>query len=253
MKTTRILKAILGLVLAAHSLSGQAAIQLGATRLIYNEASVSESISASNRSEERPSLLQIWMDDGDIKATPEQASTPFHVSPPLANVGPSAKQVIRVSLVDRQTLPQDRESVFWLNVLDIPASSQELDPSNLLRVAVRTRIKVFYRPKALARNDVASSVNELSWEITGKNKDAVVVRNKSPYHITISGLKIAYDKKEYQQSPGSLMVSPRDSATINLNQWTSSALTAPATEPKVRGNLVNDLGGEEAFSISLRK
>lgn len=253
MKTTTMLKAAFGLFSVALTLTASAAIQLGATRIIYNEASNSESVSASNRSEDRPSLLQIWLDDGDIKSTPEQAVTPFHISPPLANVGPGAKQVIRLSLVDRDSLPKDRESIFWLNVLDIPASLQDSDPANLLRVAVRTRIKVFYRPKSLTRSDINFSPNDLSWEFRGNSKDTVNIRNSTPYHITFSGVRVAVGKKEYQQGPGSLMVPPRDALTIPLNQWTSTDSATPIQEAKVRGNLINDLGGEESFSSSIRK
>lgn len=37
-------------------------------------------------------------------------------------------------------LPVDRESVFWLNVKEIPKKSAE---ENVLQIAVRSRIKLF--------------------------------------------------------------------------------------------------------------
>lgn len=41
------------------------------------------------------------------------------------------------------SLPQDRESVYWVNVKAIPSQNEENEGKNVLQIAVRTRIKLF--------------------------------------------------------------------------------------------------------------
>ncbi|WP_163540299.1 fimbrial biogenesis chaperone, partial [Klebsiella pneumoniae] len=47
------------------------------------------------------------------------------------------------------SLPADRESVFFLNVLDIPPRPENLQNQNTVQLAIKSRIKLFYRPAAL--------------------------------------------------------------------------------------------------------
>ena len=44
------------------------------------------------------------------------------------------------------SLPQGQESLFWLNIKAIPSASKQM---NSLQIAVKTRIKLIYRPEAL--------------------------------------------------------------------------------------------------------
>ncbi|WP_180821372.1 fimbria/pilus periplasmic chaperone, partial [Vibrio parahaemolyticus] len=55
-------------------------------------------------------------------------------------------QVKIQALPDIAALPQDRESVYYFNLREIPPRSKE---ANVLQIALQTRIKLFYRPKAL--------------------------------------------------------------------------------------------------------
>jgi P pilus assembly chaperone PapD len=47
------------------------------------------------------------------------------------------------------SLPEDRESVFWLNVKSIPATDDSVPHNNVLQVVVKSRLKLFYRPAGL--------------------------------------------------------------------------------------------------------
>ncbi len=47
-------------------------------------------------------------------------------------------------------LPQDRESLFWFNLLDIPPEPKNGKTDNYLQLAIRSRIKLFYRPAGVA-------------------------------------------------------------------------------------------------------
>lgn len=52
-----------------------------------------------------------------------------------------------------EALPNDRESIFWLNILDISAKPKFENKNNLnvnsnyLQLPIHSRIKLFYRPE----------------------------------------------------------------------------------------------------------
>lgn len=56
------------------------------------------------------------------------------------------------------TLPQDRESLFYLNVIDIPPDNPARS-GNLLKLAMQNRIKLFYRPQGIAALDEKPSAS----------------------------------------------------------------------------------------------
>jgi fimbrial chaperone protein len=47
-------------------------------------------------------------------------------------------------------LPQDRESLFWMNVKAIPSMDKSKLSDNTLQLAIISRIKLYYRPAKLA-------------------------------------------------------------------------------------------------------
>jgi chaperone protein EcpD len=59
-------------------------------------------------------------------------------------------------------VPQDRESVFWLNVLEIPP--KPVGKANHIQLTVRSRLKLFYRPAGLAGSPKAA-VAQLRWRL----------------------------------------------------------------------------------------
>lgn len=65
----------------------------------------------------------------------------------MQRVEPGAKSQVKIqALPSVAALPQDRESVYYFNLREIPPKS---DKPNTLQLALQTRIKLFYRPKAI--------------------------------------------------------------------------------------------------------
>lgn len=84
------------------------------------------------------------MDKGDANAKPCEATPPFVIIPPIFRMDSHKSQTLRM-MYAFDALPQDRESVFWLNVLDIQPKAAKNNDANSLEFAFRTRIKVFAR------------------------------------------------------------------------------------------------------------
>ncbi|MXG96398.1 fimbria/pilus periplasmic chaperone, partial [Escherichia coli] len=125
--------------------ASHASISLSTTRVIFDGKNKESSVVVSNDGQD--ALLQAWLDPLEDVAN---AQLPFAITPPLAKVGAKQQQLLRV-LYEGVGMPTDRESVFWLNVQEIPQTAKE---DNVLQLAVRQRIKVFYRPTGLAGDPV---------------------------------------------------------------------------------------------------
>ncbi|WP_084378957.1 fimbrial biogenesis chaperone [Pseudomonas mucidolens] len=99
----------------------QAAIVVQGARVVFSEKSHEVAVRINNTSA-APVLLQSWVDDGQATVSPEDLHVPFIVAPAVSRVDPSSAAVLRISVMQPQ-LPNDRESLFWLNVLETPPRS----------------------------------------------------------------------------------------------------------------------------------
>ncbi|WP_447878353.1 fimbria/pilus periplasmic chaperone, partial [Serratia fonticola] len=144
--------------LALFSTHALASVVISGTRVIYPSDAKEVSVKISNVGPS-PVLLQSWIDSGDANAKPSAIKVPFVLTPPMNRVEAGKGQTLRISYAGG-TLPMDKESVFWLNVLEVPAKSQAKTDENKLQMAFRTRIKLFYRPASLEgnANDAAKAV-----------------------------------------------------------------------------------------------
>lgn len=174
----------------AVALPVSAAVTLQGTRIAYDASKGRDvTVKASNVGEQ-PAMTQVWIDAGDSQARPENVRTPFRLTPAEPRLlQPKQGQAYRITYAPRPsetTLPTDRESVFYFNLLDIPPKPGDASDKNLLQFAVRTRVKLFYRPPGLPGNarDAAAA---LQWSADG---DALQVLNASAYHVTLSSLTL---------------------------------------------------------------
>ena len=101
---------------SAQSVAG---VVVTGTRVIYPSNAKEVSVRLDNKGKS-PVLIQSWIDSGDASATPENIQVPFILTPPINRVEPSKGQTLRLSYTGGPQ-PADRESVFWLNILEIPA------------------------------------------------------------------------------------------------------------------------------------
>lgn len=178
----------IGLLFASHSLAN---IVITGTRVIYPAGDKEISVKVNNKGK-GPVLIQSWIDNGDANATPDTIRVPFIINPPMNRVDAAKGQTLRISYTGGAGLPTDRESVFWLNVLEIPPNHTKGADINKLQVAFRSRIKLFYRPAAL-KEDSTKAAESVKWEINGNQLTAV---NNSPYYITVLGVRADNSKAE---------------------------------------------------------
>jgi chaperone protein EcpD len=192
----------------------QASVVIGGTRVVYPAQDQEVTLKLNNESTS-PALIQVWLDDGDERSTPDTAKAPFNVAPPMFRMDGQTSQAVRL-MYTGEALPTVKESLFWVNVLEVPPKADNSSERNVLQFAFRTRIKLFFRPSGL-HGDLAGAVDGLTWSLVdapaGKGL-ALQVRNPSAYHVNFAqvGLKTAQgtlgDQGGGMVAPGALAMFP---------------------------------------------
>jgi chaperone protein EcpD len=185
--------ALVLLVLGGGAPAACASLVLTGTRLIYPAAARQVRIGVLNVGTQ-PALMQAWIDAGDAEARPQDIRVPFVLTPPMARIDPGQSQTLGVVFVG-PALPADRESVFWLNVLDIPPKPRSEPGRNYIQFAVRTRIKLVYRPADLHGNP-EQAMRALRWRETCRaGRCSVEADNPTPYTIAIVELQCLHGRR----------------------------------------------------------
>lgn len=214
--------------------AANAEIIIHGTRVIYPSDAREVTLQLSNNGS-KPALVQAWIDKGDPKSTPDQSKVPFMITPPISRVEPTKSQTLRITaLPNALQLDQKQETVLWLNVLDIPprptGKGTETVPDNFLQLAIRSRIKFFYRPASI-KEDANLAADKLQWRRVGQN---IVVKNPTPFHITMTSIYQANGDKKVDLLPKGLMLKPFSEDQVQLKT---------SNTEKMSFINVNDYGG----------
>lgn len=177
------MKRIFAALLAVTSLPAWSGVYIYGTRVIYPAAQKEVTVQLMNQGD-RSALVQAWIDDGDTQTPPEKLQVPFLLTPPVVKVKGNTGQQLKIKFT-KANLPQDRESLFYLNVLDIPPNEIHDSENNKLKFALQNRIKLIYRPASI------KSVNKETFSRLHikRASDGLTVENDSANWLTITEIK----------------------------------------------------------------
>ncbi|CAI0940106.1 Chaperone protein fimC precursor [Serratia quinivorans] len=213
------LAALCGSVMMISQMA-QAGVVVGATRLVY-EGDKKESSLSVNNPDALPYLIQSWVE-------PQEGSNekaPFILTPPLFRLDGGRQNVLRVVRVGG-SLPEDRESLYWLNVKSIPSAERR---DNTLQIAIKTRIKLIYRPASL-KGLPETVTGQLTWHRKGTQLE---VSNPTPFYMNFQNVTVnGHEVKD------ATYVAPHGSASFSLPAGAGNAVT---------WRLINDFGGPGAL------
>lgn len=233
------------LAVALHTGTALAAISLNGTRIVYPVKSRFADITAENAGKEASQMLA-WIDDGDIASTPDTATAPFLLIPAVSVVRPGRKQTLRI-VYNGGPLPVDRETVYYLNLIELPPKSSGNRSAPEMKVAVRTRIKIFMRPADLDVEPLAAS-KKLAWAMESRPGGPVfTAKNTSPYFVSMASVKLVRGGAAIADL-GSGMVPPWGGLEFRPDpKYDPSDLAGSA----VQYIYVNDNGGPEEVTATL--
>lgn len=205
---------------------------ISGTRIIFPGDEREQTVRTTNKGT-IPLLVQVWVDDGGTNEDINKIKVPFAATPPVYRVEPGKGQSVRL-IYNGMTLPQDRESVFWFNLLEIPPMKESAKETDHLELAFRTRIKIFYRP-AVLKNSSLSEVDKLTWENMGAAK-GIKVTNPTPYYFSFDSASVESGSAKQPLSVD--MIAPFSSKEFAPQH--KGALSGAFASATVR--LINDYG-----------
>ncbi|EEA2717980.1 fimbria/pilus periplasmic chaperone [Salmonella enterica subsp. enterica serovar Urbana] len=209
--------------------SVNAAVALDRTRAVFNGNGKSISLNISNDNQKVPYLAQAWLEDAQEKKI---TTGPLVVTPPVQRLEPGAKSMVRVMAPGAAGLPQDRETLFYFNLREIPPKSKK---ENVLQIALQTRIKLFYRPASIVQGPDAVWQDRL---ILHAEQGGYRIENPTPYFITVIGLGGTALQAENGRFDV-VMVSPKSSISVKSGTWNTPYLT-----------YINDYGGRPTLRFA---
>lgn len=232
-----------GVLTLAGLYAGQsdAEVVITGTRVIYPGAQHEVSVQLTNKGK-RPALVQVWVDDGAPDAKPTESTAPFVLTPPLARMEAGKGQVIRIMHAPAQMqMPADRESLYWFNMLEIPPKANPEEGQNLMQYAVKTRIKLIYRPKGLPGNAI-DAPGKVTWSLADSQGSDLVVKahNPTPYYVNFASLGVQSGNSEVQNlAEGGGKIAPGETATFMF----PGARALAKGDLKILLTAISDLGG----------
>ncbi|MCP1626185.1 fimbrial biogenesis chaperone [Pseudomonas nitroreducens] len=239
---------VLAVLLGAFALStafsaAHAGVMIDGTRIVYPAKEREVTVKLTNKGQ-TPVLMQIWVDRGDTQSKPQDADAPFLATPPIFRLDPQKGQSVRLAFTG-ETLPQDRESLFWFNALEIPPLPQADEAgSNLMQIAVRSRLKLFYRPGGLP-GDLPTAIGQVDWKIERQGNGYVLRgENPSPYHLSFSSLFVEQGARSTDTGGG--MIAPFARQDFPLPGYTGGS------DGKVRFRWMSDFGAAPEQTAPLR-
>lgn len=211
-----LLRLLTGCVTIAIVCNASATVTIGGTRILYEGAKKEVSLSVRNP-DSTPYLIQTVVSNLDDDAQ----KPPFVITPPLYRLNGGKENLMRIILAG--SLPQDKESMYWLRVKAIPSAPRE---KNTLQIAVATSIKLIYRPAALKGIDVEKESTKLSWRVSGNKLE---VKNPTPCFINFNEITVAGKKL-----PNVSWAAPGSTTSFNL--------PAGVNEGKIQYSVISDFG-----------
>lgn len=227
-------------LLSATSVAG---IAIDSTRIIFQatDDTTGKSVGITSFS----GSLTPYLIKAQILKTPtgnEQADAPFLVTPSLFRLEPGSTNQVRI-MKKNSTLPQDRESVFYLRAIATPAgekndTQQENNIGGTVQVSSGNIIKLFYRPAGL-KMQPEQAMQSLQFSAAG---NGLKITNPSPYHITLNSLTVGGHKVPMSIKAGNTMIAP----------MSSNIYPGAPHQGSAEWKAINDYGGTEVFHGQIR-
>lgn len=196
-------------------------VSLNLIRVIFPAGEKAQTLTIKNEGSQHyliQSRIQRGLDD--------QTTAPFIVTPPLFQLGAKKKQLLRILKLE-QALPEDRESLFYLSVLAVPAHTDSVAGDARVSMGFQFMLKLFYRPQGLPM-----SVSDANCKLQfNRVPEGVRVKNATPYFLTFGSL--AFDQTELDLNSQHSMIAPLSSQTYQVNTKVN----------QVRWQTLTDVGG----------
>lgn len=223
------------------------AVLLQKTRVIL-EPSSNEAELTIDAQKNVSSLVQTWVSGPDSNIVSH-----FTIMPSISLLKAGQSQTLRL-VYQGDGVPQDRESLLYVNIQDSVAISDELQGKNAINSSFLQVVKGFYRPNSLTKEGAAEAPAALTWEVSRKNNTSFLLKltNPSPFHVVFSGISLVTEKDKNGKVNSATNTSfdyikPYSTSDIEISN--SSNITNIG---KIVYLVINDYGMTEAYLSNIK-
>lgn len=228
------------------TLNGYAGMLVDKTRVIFPEGDVTQSLNIMNVNH-YPSFVQLWVDSGEINNFKQSDEAPFLLIPPIFNLRADEIKSVKV-IYNGKPLPADRESLYWINIYEVPAVKETLSQEQFLLMSMKTQMKVIYRPKSL-NGDVSKAGQSLSCSVRHDKTFSLVCRNNTGYFLSYKDIHVISDQRGYKATADlDLMIKPFSENHFALVEMPISVRNK---ENQIDFSLIDDKGEINSISQKL--
>lgn len=190
-----------------------AGIMPSQSRIIYHHQDREQTLMLANTND-YPVIVQTWIDRGE--GSPDSPNVPFISIPPIAQLAPSDMKGVRI-IYNQKELPQDRESLFWFNMYEVPPEKKGNLPANSILVTMNTQIKLFYRPEGITQTP-ENVFPQVSCQKISAGE--ISCSNPSPIHLSVIAMTLATQSKQKLAAENSdFMLSPFSQKTFMFSKF----------------------------------
>lgn len=237
---TTLMTTVLGALLVSYQAGSAVRPQL--TRIVAWAEDKETPIEVINESQE-PYLIQSWLED----TKGNEKNLPLVLTPPVMKLAGKQEGKLRLVVLPGE-IPQDRESVYWLSIQEIPPKAKD-GAENKLVLAIRSRLKVFVRPKGLDRAGAAEAVKRLTWTVEREGGQVwLKATNPTPYHVSLGRMEL--------KAGGAKGVTPENKTDMVVPLGSQRYAVPGSVKGKavtLKWSAVNDYGGEsEVLSTEVK-
>lgn len=224
-----------------------ASVVMTGTRVIFPANQNEKTVHLQNK-DNTPNIVQVWLDKGNESSTLDTADAPIIANPQIFKMAPNQGQIVRLVFIgDKSSLPNDRESIFYMNFSEIPSSKSKNSVNNKLMLVFKNRVKVLYRPDHLVipSHEIAKHIT-YEW-MGNRSSSKIILHNNSPYFANFANLIItnAGQKRIIAKNQ---MIAPYSS-----KEWSSPIKSTTHVNSLVSLSLINDYGVAITTDLSLKK
>ena len=217
--------------------SASASVIMTGTRIVF-PSSTTEKVVQFKNPDPQPFVVQLKITNENNQ--PDD-NAPFALVPPVFRMEPNSGHSVRLIAKDTEVLPQDKESLFYLNFTQLPALKTSQQKDNQLVIAVTSRVKIFYRPTSLI--GLASDASKsLKFSLQDNN---IIVNNPTGFYIIIRKADLTTGKAATTIAT-SVMIPPKSSV-----QWHAAKKITTLNGASLKLILVNDYGADVTQEMHL--
>lgn len=212
------------------------------TRLIFDDNYREATLRVVNKNS-YPVMVQVWVNDGSINSNPSEIIYPLLPIPSVFKLSPKEIKTIRI-IKTSDNIPNDRESLFWLNFYETPPiKKQDINSVARMSISMLTQIKIIFRPKKVKDNiNYYKDLIKIQF-IENLPHNEVIIFNSSKNIVSFT--RISHKKDEKILHPGGVIL-PLQELKINTEN-----LKEISEDSEFNLYAIDDNGNEKPISLKI--